>query len=211
MRQQFEDGYRRHLDWHVGAGDPWAWYLWQVVDGERAGLYVDGTFDRAWADFDAGVDPRGDAADNARNVDPFATRAANHAWRSRPDLGSAPGSVVDLEGAAFVLRTEYRVRPGADTAFVRGVRRLRAAAGERRYVVYEMVSGGEGTTYVVWAPAATWADLGAFADRISAAAGELARTAERVRTEVWRFRPDLSICRTAAARCHRTLEQSAAR
>jgi hypothetical protein len=181
------------------------------MDGERAGLYVDGTFGHEWAAFDAAVDPSGDAADNARNVNPFATREANHAWRSRPDLGSAPGSVVDLEGAAFVLRAEYRVRPGADTAFVRGVRRIRAAAGERRYLVYELVSGGEGPTYVVWAPAATWADLGAFADRTAAAAGELARTAERVRTEVWRFRADLSICRTAAAHCHRSLEQTAAR
>jgi hypothetical protein len=212
MRQQFEDGYRRHLEWHVGAGDPWAWYLWQVVDGERMGLYVDGTFDRAWADFDAAVDPRGDAADNARNVDPFATREAIQAWRLRADLGPAPGSAaVDLEGAALVLRTEYRMRPGADTTFTRGVRRLRAAAGGRPYAVYELVSGGEGPTYIVWAPATTWAEVGAFAERTADIAGELARGAERVRTEVWRFRPDLSICRGAVAHCHRTVEQSATR
>ena len=46
---QFADGYRRHLDWHTRAGDPWAWYMWRVSNGERAGLYVDGTFSHAWS------------------------------------------------------------------------------------------------------------------------------------------------------------------
>jgi hypothetical protein len=200
--RQLDDGYRRHLDWHVAAGDRWAWYLWEVSNGERHGLYVDGTFDRRWADFDAAVDPRGDRADNAVNVDPFATRAANHVWRLRPELGGAP---VDPELAPLVLRSEYRVRPGADSAFTAGLERLRGAAGARPYAVYELVSGGERPTYVVWVPAATWAEAGAFTDEVASVARALATSADRVREELWRFRPDLSTCRTAAARCYRTL------
>lgn len=212
LARQFNDGYRRHLDWHAGAGDRWAWYLWQVVDGERAGLLVDGTFGRSWADFDVPVDPAADAADNAANVEPFAVRAANQSWRSRLDLGGAP---VDLEAAPFAVRTEYRVRPGAEASFVAALRRLRDVAGARSYAVYELVSGGESPTYVLWVPATTWAAIGGAADlSASAAAADsrgarprrtLANASERVRRELWHFRPDLSICRTPAPRCHRTL------
>jgi hypothetical protein len=209
LARQLDDGYRRHLDWHARAGDRWAWYLWQVTNGERAGLYVDGTFDHPWAEFDAAVDPPGDAADNAVNVEPFAVRGANQAWRLRRDLGPGSAAAVDPEGSAFVLRTEYVVRPGADAAFAQAARQLRAAAGERPYAVYELASGGELPTYVVWAPAATWADAGQFADRTAAATAALAAASTRVRSEVWRFRPDLSICRTPAARCYRTLPQAA--
>lgn len=199
---QLDAGYRRHLDWHAAAGDRWAWYLWEVTNGERRGLYVDGTFDRQWADFDAAVDPRGDAADNEINVEPFATRAANHVWRLRPELG---GAAVDPEAAPFVLRTEYLLRPCADAAFAKALERLRAAAGSRPYAVYELVSGGERPTYVVWVPAATWADAGAFTDAVASVTRSLASDATRVRDELWRFRPDLSLCRTPAARCYRTL------
>jgi hypothetical protein len=199
---QADDGYRRHLDWHAGAGDRWTWYLWEVTNGERTGLYVDGTFAHAWADFDAAVDPRGDAADNALNVDPFGTRGANQVWRLRPELGGAP---VDLEIARLGLRTEYQVRADADTAFATSLERLRAIAGTRPYAVYELVSGGERPTYVVWVSAATWADAGAFTDQTAAVTRALATSAVRVRAELWRFRPDLSLCRSAEARCHGTL------
>lgn len=202
LARQLDEGYRRHLDWHASAGDTWAWYLWQVTDGERAGLYVDGTFARAWSDFDHAVDPAGDAADNAVNVTPFATRPGNQLWRLRPDLGAG---VVDPEGAPLVLRTEYRVRAGGDSAFVRALRRMRADVAPRSFAVFELVSGGPRPTYVVWAPASGWADAGAFAERAAAAERALATNAEATRTELWRFRADLSLCRGVAARCHATL------
>ena len=211
--RQFGDGYRRHLDWHRRAGERWVWYLWQVVDGDRAGLLVDGTFGRTWGDFDAAVDPAGDAADNAVNVEPYVVRAANQAWRSRPDLGGRP---VDLEAAPFGVRTEYRVRPGADASFVAALRRLRVASGVCAYAVYELVSGGDSPTYVLWVPARTWAAVADAAELAAVIGGggrrdtrthyALAEASQQVRRELWRFRPDLSICRAPAAGCHRTLE-----
>src|SRR5438105_4346751 len=96
FENQLDEGYRRHLDWHRGAGERWAWYLWEVTNGDRAGWYVDGTFGHAWADFDSSVDPPGDAANNDLNVEPFATRAANQDWRLRPELS---GLAVDPEKA----------------------------------------------------------------------------------------------------------------
>ena len=209
LERQLDDGYRRHLGWHVGAGDRWTWYLWEVTNGERAGLYVDGTFGHAWADFDTAVDPPGDAADNDVNVEPFAVRAANQTWRRRTDLeGAAGGQAADLESAPLVLRTEYDVRSGGEPGFTAALRRFRAAAGSRPYAVYELVSGGEPPTYVLWVPVRTWADAGDFADRTAEAGRALHGSAERVRAELWRFRPDLSICRDAALHCQGTRTSS---
>jgi hypothetical protein len=118
---------------------------------------------------------------------------------------------VDHEGAPLVLRTEYRIRRGADTALAGALRRLRAADGGRAFAVYELVSGGELPTYVVWVPAATWGEVGAAAEGMAEITRTLAASAERVRTELWRFRPDLSRCRSAAARCHATLPPSGTR
>lgn len=203
---QFEAGYRRHLDWHLAAGDRKAWYLWEVMDGERAGLVVDGTFGHAWAAFDAAVDFAGDAADNALNVEPFVVRGANHAWRRRPDLEPAAAAGAGIpERGAYVVRTEYRVRPGALAAFLAALGTLRAAAGERPFAVFELVTGGAPSTWVTWVPAATWAGAGAFSDRTAATGAALAGAAEWARAEHWRFRPDLSTCVDAATGCYRTV------
>jgi hypothetical protein len=202
MERQLDAGYRRHLDWHVRAGDRWAWYLWEVVNGDRAGLYVDGTFGHTWADFDAATNPDGDGADNDLNVEPFATRGANHAWHLRPELG---GEAVDPEAAPFVLRAEYQVRPESAPTFDNILRRLRAPLGGRPYAVHELVTGGALPTYVLWVPTKSWADVGAVADSAAAILRELAAGAVVARAELWRFRPDLSLCRRAATGCHATI------
>ncbi|HEY7611508.1 MAG TPA: hypothetical protein VH764_00830 [Gemmatimonadales bacterium] len=196
MTPQFEAGYRRHLDWHVGAGDPWAWYMWQIADGERVGLFVDGTFGHAWADFDRSVRPAEDGADNARHVEPFVIRTGAQAWAAVPGLG---GGAVDPEAAPLVVRIEYRLRPGSEAGFVQSLRRLRSTP-TRVPAVFRLVSGGESPTYVLWIPASTWREVGASAD----VPGDQA-SATAIRRELWRFRPDLSICRRRASRCHRTL------
>lgn len=203
---QFEAGYRRHLDWHLAAGDRKAWYLWEVMDGERTGLAVDGTFGHDWAAFDAAVDPAGDGADNAQNVEPFVVRGANHSWRRRPNLepASAAGAGIPERGA-YVLRTEYRVLPGGEAGFLAALGQLRSVAGGRPFAVFQLVTGGAPSTWVTWVPAATWAEAGTFSDRTAAAAAALAGAAEWARAERWRFRPDLSTCLDAATGCYRTI------
>ncbi len=45
-----------------------------------------------------------------------------------------------------------------NTAFTGALRRFRAAAGAHPDAVYELVSGGEPPTYVLWMPVKTWAE-----------------------------------------------------
>jgi hypothetical protein len=193
----FEEGYRRHLDWHVASGDLWTWYLWQVTNGERAGLYVDGTFDHAWADFDGAVKPADDLADNAVNVDPHATRRWNNAWRRRRDVeGSAQAGSFDPEKAPFVVVTEYRVRPGSVRALIAAIRSRGCAATACAW--FELATGGDGPRLMRWDAATNWAEIG----RVLAGVSSELPGIEGMRSEIWRFRPDLSICRRAETRCH---------
>lgn len=70
--QNFENGYKQHLNWHRANGDKWGWYGWFIISGPRYGQFVDATFDHTWADFDNAVKPAEDMADNRMHVFPFA-------------------------------------------------------------------------------------------------------------------------------------------
>lgn len=72
MEQQFEEGYKKHLEWHKNAGDTWNWYGWFFLSGPRTGQFMDATIDHAWGDFDNPVDPAGDRADNEKHTVPYA-------------------------------------------------------------------------------------------------------------------------------------------
>ena len=72
MERDFEEGYKRHLEWHRRNNDPWVWHGWTLMTGERAGWFVDGSFFHVWTDFDTSVKPAEDGADNGVNVSPHA-------------------------------------------------------------------------------------------------------------------------------------------
>lgn len=72
MLQNFEKGYKQHLNWHKTNADKWSWYGWYIISGDRYGQFVDATFDHNWSDFDKAVNPADDMADNRLHVFPFA-------------------------------------------------------------------------------------------------------------------------------------------
>src|SRR3954452_24837517 len=72
MERDFEEGYKRHLEWHRRNNDPWVWHGWTLLTGERDGWFVDGSYFHVWTDFDTPVKPAEDGADNAVNVSPHA-------------------------------------------------------------------------------------------------------------------------------------------
>jgi hypothetical protein len=185
QEQAFEAGYRRHLEWHRAAGDPWRWYGWQIVSGDRAGFFMDGTFGHPWRAFDEAVQPAADAADNFKNVFPHAKLRSNAYWRLRPELGSATLLEQGMP-SAFVEAVYVRAKAGRQQEVEDAVRRLRAARA-----VYELVSGGRLPTYLLMRPLSTLAQLEGVAD---AALMSLVADAavDDVRSELLRYRPDLS-------------------
>src|SRR5689334_10700839 len=73
MARDFEEGYKRHLQWHRKNCDSWTWHGWMISSGERRRYFMDGTFSHAWTDLDAPVSPAADSADNDINTIPYAT------------------------------------------------------------------------------------------------------------------------------------------
>ena len=73
MSAQYEDGRKRHMDFHRKSGDTWAWNTWEIETGDRAGTYVTATDTHAWKDFDAWDQKLGaaDDTDGAKNLAPY--------------------------------------------------------------------------------------------------------------------------------------------
>lgn len=207
LAQGFEDGYRRHLAWHRDQQDPWTWYGWSFVLGERVGQFIDGTFGHAWSDFDQAVDPAGDAADVAANVAPFADVVSHAAYELLPAL-----STLRLpDSSAYLELTTYRLEPGRDSLFeellhIAHRTRRTGIDGEPalEFAWYRLVSGGAPGEYLLMRPLGRFSDLqsagGFFADlldrRVSESVGTVAAALDLavadVRSELLRFRPDLS-------------------
>ncbi|MGN6211083.1 hypothetical protein [Parafilimonas sp.] len=101
MLQNFENGYKQHLNWHKANGDKWDWYGWFIISGARYGQFVDATFDHNWADFDKAVKPADDMADNRLHVFPFADvqtvfKVAYYAKASTNDTFMLKASLLKL-------------------------------------------------------------------------------------------------------------------
>lgn len=178
MQADFEEGYKRHLAWHAAQPDPWSWLGWTIASGERFGTFVDATVDRTATDLDAPVAPAADAADNAKNVIPYARIVSTSIYRERPDLGTSPTS--DLKARLLSMIT-VDVQPGAEARFESQLAKTKPAA-----VVFELVNGGDLPRYLLFVPATKMSEIVAGSPALPR---ELAR---RITVETVRFRPDLS-------------------
>jgi len=59
QQSNFENGYKQHLKWHEEKNDPLPWYGWNVISGDRPGLFIDGTFGISYEALDNRVDKPG--------------------------------------------------------------------------------------------------------------------------------------------------------
>ncbi|HEX8693714.1 MAG TPA: hypothetical protein VF746_14925 [Longimicrobium sp.] len=192
----FEAGYQRHLEWHRGANDPWTWYGWSFVLGERIGLFMDGTFGHAAADFDAAVQPAADAADNAANVSPYADFLGHGVYERLDALGR--GAPLP-DTSAFLALTTYRVAPGRERAFAAALaahHARRQGDPAARYTWFRLRIGGQAPEYLLMRPVRTFAAAATLPDFFEAApeggAAGIAGLVESVRSELLRYRPTLS-------------------
>lgn len=201
----FEEGYRRHLDWHREKADSLAWYGWSVLAGPRLEQFVDGAFGMPFAAIDARVDPAGDAADGAETYRPHGTPTGRTLLLLRPDLSSAT-PLEDLDPAPFVQVVHYSVGPGDMGRLERAFDAMQRASRRSsllRYTVYEVVAGGElGFLLMVCRDGMSSFDdvernpEHALRTHIAGEGGGQSEQDEPLRidmtNELWRYRPDLS-------------------
>ena len=195
----FEAGYRRHLAWHRAAQDPWTWYGWTFVLGERASLFMDGVFGLSGAELDRAVRPAEDAADNARNVWPYAD-LVSHSLFERLDAISMGRPLPDT--SAYLGYATYRVRPGMAPHFEALLARYRAHFANDstvRYSWFRLRIGGGAPQFVLMRAVRNWSEAAALSHFFEAArlerpagAPALSEMLESIRSEMLRYRRDLS-------------------
>lgn len=198
-REAFEAGYRRHLEWHRARGDSLTWLGWDVLVGERPGVFVDGVFGVPFAALDVRVDPAGDRADAAANVEPHADPGDREMLALRPDLSSATPLEEDAP-TPLVQVVRYGLAPSAFSRMEAALGALRSVAPGGSllpYTVYERVAGAEpGFVLMVWrSRLATFDEHGrnpAAALRGILAQADIGGLVTESASEVWLYRPDLT-------------------
>lgn len=207
----FAQDYARHLGWHQANADPWAWYVWSITTGEHRGLYAGASLGNAWSEIDRRPKPAEDRADHVRTIDVHLERTVTRVVESRPDLG---GTLPLLEAVPSLAVFEVEVRAGERAAFESALGQLASARGATApaHGWLEVVNGGRMPVYLLVVPVPATSDLRhARLERLGGPAGERGearRALDRAlgailsaRSELWRFRPDISSCLRAENRC----------
>lgn len=152
-RGAFDEGYRRHLDWHRERADSLAWWGWDVLAGPGAGDFVDGVFGIAFAALDARVDPAGDAADAAETFVPHASGTGRELVILRADLSTAT-PLEERRPTRFVQVVRFLADPrdvGPLDDALASLQRDAAARGLLPYTVYENGAGSPpGFLVMIW-------------------------------------------------------------
>ncbi|MDQ1346682.1 MAG: hypothetical protein QG573_51 [Acidobacteriota bacterium] len=202
------EGRKRHMEFHKQQKDTFTWYAWEVINGDRAGGFLTGTFDHYWKDFDGreAFDAL-DAADLAKTSGPATAASSDGFWIH---LGKAsrlkPGATAP---AKYLQLTHYYVRPENTPRFEDALEAIAAELTKLDWPVYSswyrLASGGDGPHYVLSIGRDGYADFAPPEKTMSVALtesmgarqatellGDLRGSTERLYSEIVRFRPDLS-------------------
>jgi hypothetical protein len=180
----FTAGYQRHLVWHKDNKDPWTWYGWTFVLGERIGQFMDGTFGHTATDFDHAVHPAEDAADNTRNVAPYADFVSHGVYQR---LEQASKGALLPDASPYMVMTTYTVLPGKEAGFEAAIVEIAGKAADQRLSWYKLRVGGPLHQYVLIRAAQSFS-AGALVAELHLPA-ELVQSAQ---SELLRYQPKLS-------------------
>lgn len=208
MANQFEEGRKRHMDWHRKQNDSWTWEMWQVATGDATGAYISITFGHTWKDFDTWDAKYGeaDAADAANNMGPYIGTATASVWQLMTEVSRPPES---MEPSKMAEAYHYMVKPDHESDFNYALHKFDEAIKKTNwpphYLIYVLANGGEGPHYVIVLPHNSWADMAnpelSFDAMLEKAVGkheadELTQTFNKSLAHTWSevlvYRPDLS-------------------
>ena len=195
-KQNFENGYKQHLQWHAANQDTWSWYGWYVISGERSGYFIDATFDHQWEDFDRPVNPAGDAADNNLHTVPFGNFVKGYKMAFYPQLSTGDSNTLQ---SRFLRIITIRVINTENAKKV--FEKLRSLYSRDRkspsYLLYQLVDGGnlkEWQLLVGHNSFETFASYEKLIDELSAIERSLnVTTIESVSAETLRYQKEMSL------------------
>lgn len=205
---QWEEAFRRHVDWHRRQGDTWTWRTYMIVSGDRLGQYLTMSADHAWADFDApDVPEREHAADVSSRLGPHTESMRSGFWNEIRDFSRPPDAPPPFP---LIQIIDYGVRPGKRAVFERNLAQFGEAVDatgfDAAYLWFVKPHGGAAArTFTRIVPRANWASMAPGArssyEAMTATFGEagleawiagFGESVEWLTSKFWRYRPDLS-------------------
>lgn len=159
MEAKFEEGLKRHNDFHRKQGDSMALSTLQVQSGPNTGAYIRLASDRHWVDFDAeAAMAKADQADTAVNTDPYIASSTTSYYRQLTDVSRPKAAAAAMYAIVF-----YRVKLGRTDDFMLAVRKFHDAIGKAEWPVhyawFALMNGGDGPEFVLSLPRDKWADF----------------------------------------------------
>ncbi|MDN5202702.1 hypothetical protein QQ008_15035 [Fulvivirgaceae bacterium BMA10] len=209
LQQEFEQGYKQHLDWHRRNNDQLPWYAWYVQTGSRLGLFIDGTFGISFRAFDNRVNRSEDAADFAKTTAPYAALAFRKVYKLRKDL-STTFLLENWNPTTGMEAFDITVFPGAEKnfehVFFEFVNAVEDTPNNPGITLYQLISGDEHSGYLLLVPRNNFSyydDDKAIInikslvetyvpDKAPALLEDLSRSIKRKTSETWQYRQDLS-------------------
>ncbi len=194
-RLQFENGYKKHLQWHRDNGDTWSWWGWFVIFGPRYGQFADATFHRTWRDFDNAVKPAEDLADNRMHVFPFADVTA--LFKVRHHATYSTNDTLDYKTRLTRLIT-LSVNDASDgLRIIQALKKRLTDKGILSFHTFSTVDGGALNQFLLMICANNWQEFGlseSVATDLDIVEEQLKlRTITSIVSETLAYRPDLSL------------------
>ncbi|WP_123868127.1 hypothetical protein [Chryseobacterium lactis] len=192
--ENFEKGYKQHLNWHKVNKDQWGWYGWFFISGPRYGQFVDATFDHIWADFDTAVKPADDMADNKLNVFPFGDVQTIFKVENVPKASSIDTFALKTKLIKLVTLTVDNVEQS-----IRVSEKLKDYYVSRKikfYKTYKVVDGGSVNQIILMLGFDSWNDY-SLSENLHEKITEYQqmlkiKTISAVESETMIYRPDMS-------------------
>lgn len=152
QENQFNEGYKSHLEWHRRNADPFVWYGWYVLSGDRVGMFIDGTFGISYEAFDNRVAPAEDIAHFQRTTAPYADVAYRKVFKLLEDLST--GTVLENRNpAGYIDAYIFSLFPGKEPEFEevvsRLVSKLKNEGIDQQFTFYRKLTGGNLPTYLM--------------------------------------------------------------
>ncbi|HSR69839.1 MAG TPA: hypothetical protein VLU25_18065 [Acidobacteriota bacterium] len=159
MHQQFETALKAHANWRKEQGDPWQWYVMQVVTGADHGDYIIRSAEMAWADLDNyEFRDKGTAHFNT-TVGPFIESVNSSITAANRAVSNWPEDLIPR----LVMVEAFHLKPGKARQFWETVAKAHSAF-EGRMGPYEWATtmigqGAGGGSAVLVLPKQNWAEM----------------------------------------------------
>lgn len=204
---QFIEGYKSHLDWHRKNNDPFSWYGWYVISGDRVGMFIDGAFGISFQAFDNRIAPVEDAVHFQKFVAPYSDVAYRKVFILQKNLSTS--TVLERwQPTVYINAYSFSLVPGKEPEFDGIVSSLVLnLQGNPGVTMYRQLTGGRLPTYLMMVHHNGFADFDSdqtattlshlinhhFEDSLANQMLEqLSKCIEGIYGETWVYRRDLS-------------------